>query len=251
MKLKSERLLIYIEVMTHNKISYNERGIIMDNNNEKEMLINYLFDESIPEEEMTKRQWRILEAAIKVFSEKGFEGSRTSDIAKEAEVAEGTIFRYYKTKKDLLLGLLLPMTSKFFRPLIMRSIERIIDDNTDKPIEQILEEILMDRLTLIKKNAPLMKTVLIEAMYHPELLEPIRKDIMPKVLTFIDKFMEQRIDGGEFRDFEPRDITRTLMSLLIGFVVLTNLFPDLFKYEDDRKEMKKIADILVNGIKNK
>jgi len=55
---------------------------------------SYLFDEGQSEEEMSKRQWDILDAATKIFAEKGYAGSRTSDIAKEANVAEGTIFRY-------------------------------------------------------------------------------------------------------------------------------------------------------------
>ena len=88
--------------------------------NEKE-LYSYLFNETLPEDEMSKRQWDILDAATKIFAEKGYEGSRTSDIAKEANVAEGTIFRYFKTKKDLLVGLLMPLMIKFFRPIMFKS----------------------------------------------------------------------------------------------------------------------------------
>ncbi len=46
----------------------------------------------------------ILDSAIKVFAEKGFHGSRISDVAKEAGVAEGTIYLYFKSKDDLLLS---------------------------------------------------------------------------------------------------------------------------------------------------
>ncbi len=46
----------------------------------------------------------ILDAAIKVFAEKGFHSSRISDVAREAGVAEGTIYLYFKNKDDLLLS---------------------------------------------------------------------------------------------------------------------------------------------------
>jgi TetR/AcrR family fatty acid metabolism transcriptional regulator len=46
----------------------------------------------------------ILDAAIRVFAEKGFHGSRISDVAKEAGVAEGTIYLYFRNKDDLLLS---------------------------------------------------------------------------------------------------------------------------------------------------
>lgn len=49
--------------------------------------------------QMTPKQISILEAAIEIFSDKGFSAASTSEIAQKAGVAEGTIFRYYKTKK--------------------------------------------------------------------------------------------------------------------------------------------------------
>ena len=53
--------------------------------------------------EKTQKRARILEAAIAVFAEKGFNTARVSDIAKEAGVADGTIYLYFKGKEDLLL----------------------------------------------------------------------------------------------------------------------------------------------------
>ena len=48
---------------------------------------------------------KILRAAVKVFSEKGFYNSRVADIAKEANVADGTIYLYFKNKDDILISL--------------------------------------------------------------------------------------------------------------------------------------------------
>ena len=48
---------------------------------------------------------RILRAAIKIFSHKGFFNSKISDIARSAGVADGTIYLYFKNKDDLLISL--------------------------------------------------------------------------------------------------------------------------------------------------
>lgn len=223
----------------------------MGNEFDKESLGKYLYDESVPEEEITKRQWQIIDAAIKIFSEKGFEGSRTSEIAREADVAEGTIFRYYKTKKDLLVGLLLPLIIKFFRPLMFMSIEKIMENKEHKSIEDMMTDVFCDRIALAKKNLPLVKTILLESAYHPELLEPIRRDIAPKVIPLIDKFIQDNIKSEELRDIEPRLVTRTFMSSIIGYLILTNAFPDIFGGGNDEQEMRKVADILLNGIKKR
>ena len=200
------------------------------------------------EEDITERQLKILEAAILVFSEKGFEGSRTSDIAKEAEVAEGTIFRYYKTKKDLLLGLMLPLATKFFRPLVLRSVEQIVKNEEDKPIEEMLKAVFLDRVKLVRKNMPLVKTVLVESLYHPEILATIQEKYMPEIVSFIDSITNKNIKDGRFREVDSRLITRTSMSLLAGYIILTTLYPDIFPTENDETEVEKIVDVLLNGV---
>src|SRR5690242_20890282 len=51
-----------------------------------------------------KRQ-RILDAAVKIFAEKGFYNAKVSEIARVAGVADGTIYLYFKSKDDLLISL--------------------------------------------------------------------------------------------------------------------------------------------------
>src|SRR5690554_6131964 len=79
------------------------------------------------EEKMTDKQSRIIQAAIETFSEKGYAGSSTSEIAQKAGVAEGTIFRHYKTKKDLLLSIVAPMIVNIMAPVLMKQFAKIIN----------------------------------------------------------------------------------------------------------------------------
>jgi TetR/AcrR family fatty acid metabolism transcriptional regulator len=51
-----------------------------------------------------KRQ-RILQAAVKVFARKGYHGARVSEIARRADVADGTIYLYFQNKEDILVSL--------------------------------------------------------------------------------------------------------------------------------------------------
>lgn len=215
----------------------------MDDKDKKELL------DEINEDEMTEKKIKILEAAIKVFSEKGFEGSRTSEIAKEAEVAEGTIFKYFKTKKDILLSLLFPLSFKFLKPLIMKSAEEILEKGKDKPADEVLRKLLMDRLKLVRKNMPLVKTVAIEALYHEELLDPIKEKIAPQVVKLLDDYVEMHKENGDFKDYDTRLISRTLMSMLMGYIILTSAFPEFFSLYDDEKEIENIVDIFLNGVK--
>lgn len=218
---------------------------------DKASLEKFLFDEKFSEEDITKRQWRIINAAIKIFAEKGFEGARTSEIAKEADVAEGTIFRYYKTKKDILMGLILPLIVKFFRPLMLQSAEKILENRENRPVQEVLQALFLDRLDLIEHNLPLIKTVLIESSYHPELLNVVQNEIGARVIPFVSAFIENNIKSGNFREMDPLIITRTIMSLLIGNIVISNVFPATFKTGSNEEEIKKIIDIFLHGVANK
>ena len=48
---------------------------------------------------------RILEAAIRIFAEKGFYNAKVSEIARLAGVADGTIYLYFRSKDDLLISI--------------------------------------------------------------------------------------------------------------------------------------------------
>jgi hypothetical protein len=151
----------------------------------------------------------------------------------------------------LLVGLLLPMVVRFVRPLLLRSVERIANNESNMPIEKVVEDIMMDRLELVKKNKPLIKTIAIESSYHPELLKPIQEEAGPVIIEFVDRFLKKQTENGEFRDLDSKLLSRTMMSLLLGYVVLTSILPNIFEVEDDREEIKKIVDVFLNGVKNR
>ena len=80
--------------------------------------------------DMTEKQINILSAAIELFSEKGYEATATSEIAKKAKVAEGTIFRYYKTKKDLLFAIPAALSKASLFEIFLDDFNEILNDSS-------------------------------------------------------------------------------------------------------------------------
>lgn len=197
---------------------------------------------------LSDKQWKILNAAIKVFSEKGFDASRTSEIAKEAEVAEGTIFRYFPTKKKLLESMIIPLIIKFINPLLVKSVEKIMTDGTID-IETQFKEIYYDRLQLFKKNSKLLKTVFFEASKHPELLTPIKEKLFPAIYKIVENFIEEKKSIGIINnDLPTYHIVRVMFSQLLGYILLSELFSDFFKKNSDEEDMALLAKTLLYGI---
>lgn len=66
---------------------------------------------------MKEKEQQIMDAAMKLFVERGFHGTSTAEIAKTARVATGTLFHYFKTKEELINRLYLYTKESAFSQL--------------------------------------------------------------------------------------------------------------------------------------
>ncbi|NJM77475.1 MAG: helix-turn-helix transcriptional regulator [Acaryochloridaceae cyanobacterium RU_4_10] len=78
----------------------------------------------IQEQLIVARRNQILDAAAKVFAEKGFHPATIRDVAREASIADGTIYNYFKNKSALLLGILERMRESVMQTQISRQRSR-------------------------------------------------------------------------------------------------------------------------------
>lgn len=189
------------------------------------------------------RQQEILAAAMTVFLRKGFSGSTTREIAKEAGVAEGTIFRYFKTKKDLLLELA--------SPEIVQSLADVMEELSGKPDEIILKSILRHRLEVLNKNRGLVQLLLAEARFHPEIKDQFVERIVIKAAAVIERFMTERVARGDYKVIDPAILARTLVGMM-GVFVLWREFLQGDKYVsfDNETVIDSIVEIFLNGVRN-
>ncbi|WP_286884554.1 TetR/AcrR family transcriptional regulator [Aneurinibacillus sp. UBA3580] len=216
-----------------------------------------LFDEAIQEmlnslkteDEMTEKQRRIMEAAIALFAEKGFHASSTSEIARRAGVAEGTIFKHFKTKKDLLYALIGPMFIKFASPLILKDVKQII--NEDLPAKEVILKLYRNRLALLEENWPRMRIVLQEALFHPDIMNALLENLVKDARGLAEASVKNRIEQSEFRPLPVKAITRAIFSTMLGYVFFSKAFPDEYANEDKDKDLRDAVDILMYGIANK
>jgi TetR/AcrR family transcriptional regulator, fatty acid metabolism regulator protein len=63
------------------------------------------FSRDMPRRRTDDKRQRILQAAVKVFARKGYHGAKVSEIARRADVADGTIYLYFRNKEDILVSL--------------------------------------------------------------------------------------------------------------------------------------------------
>jgi len=209
---------------------------------EEELMIRQLFDE----EKLTDKQKKILMAAIESFSEKGFASTSTSEIAKKAGVAEGTIFRHYKTKKDLLMSIVAPMMTKLIGPYIVNDFNKVLDRQYER-VEEFLRATIENRREVLKKLLPVIKIMLQEIPFHPELreqfVEQVAKNIFGRVSNVIKGYQEK----GQMIEMQPESVARLAITSVFGYLFSRYiLFPD--NKWDDELETERTIQFIMNGL---
>ncbi|HEX9026020.1 MAG TPA: helix-turn-helix domain-containing protein [Clostridium sp.] len=197
------------------------------------------------EDGMTEKQISILSAAIELFSEKGYEATATSEIAKKANVAEGTIFRYYKTKKDLLFAIPTTLSKVSLFEIFLDDFNEILNADYEH-FETFLRKIVLNRKKFASETAPILKVIIQEIPFHPELrIKILSTVVLPsinKLICLIDKFKKQ----GEIIDIPSTSIVNLIATSIFGYLFLHYVaLPEL---KHDEEDLDYLIQYIINGI---
>lgn len=198
------------------------------------------------DEKKTEKQLRILSAAIEVFAEKGYAASSTSEIAQKAAVAEGTIFRHYKTKKDLLLSIVAPMMTKLLAPFVLRDFTKVLDADYAS-FEDFLQAVVRNRAEFVRKHLPVVKILLQEIPFHPELKEQFLDTVAGQVLGRLLPIIERFQANGQIVPIPSKTALRLTGSAIIGFLAARYMLLPHLEWEDER-EIEHTVQFILYGL---
>ncbi|MGB5231132.1 MAG: TetR/AcrR family transcriptional regulator [Desulfoprunum sp.] len=146
--------------------------------------------------DLNKRS-KIIAAATKVFAKKGFFTARISDIAKEAKVADGTIYLYFNNKYDILISVFEEEIGK-----IIDQIRKILATETDP--KKMLEMYVTRHLQTMKKNRNLAEVIQIELRQTNKLIKEYRNTKFIEYTDMMADIVRIGQSQGLFRaDIEP------------------------------------------------
>jgi AcrR family transcriptional regulator len=182
-------------------------------------------NEAGAEHKMTEKQARIFEAAIEVFAEKGYAGSSTSEIAQRAGVAEGTIFRHYKTKKDLLISIVTPAMVRMLAPFVIREFREVLKTDYDR-FDQFLRALIENRILFLQQNRSLFKIIVQEIPFHPDLQHQFQKLVFAQVKVHFEKVVDKFKAEGKMVDLPTMTILRLSASTIIGYILARSIVSD-------------------------
>ncbi|MCP0886613.1 TetR/AcrR family transcriptional regulator [Ligilactobacillus sp. WILCCON 0076] len=170
-----------------------------------------IYKQRIIKEDMPAGKKKVFKAALELIAKNGLHATTTAKIAKQAGVSEGTIYKYFASKEDLLAKLLIPILTEIRDTFFLQS-------KTFDSLEEVIHFVIKDRLEFVNVNFDFIKIVLREILDGHDLSIYFQDviigegSIVEKLADFKKRFPEIRSELTSFQ------IMRIFMGPLLVFV---------------------------------
>jgi AcrR family transcriptional regulator len=199
----------------------------------------------------------ILQAAEKVFVQKGYRLATVDDIAEEAQFSKATLYRYFKSKSDIFFEIIRSSFEETYDGIKKIQMKAL---SAEKKIKELIGYIIttyhkkknLSRILFMEKAV--MKKLIntdadphfAHADFHPH-ISPRIKSQMEAISSVIMEIIREGVKAGEFRNVDVHDASVVLGSLLRGFYFRGPI-------QDKKYSIQETTDLLhsffLNGIKS-
>jgi AcrR family transcriptional regulator len=203
--------------------------------------------ENIPRREREKLRQRreILDAALRLFSEKGYHNVSMHEIAKEAEFGIGTLYKFFRNKEELYKALIMEMAESSNHALV----EALEQERN--PLLAINKYIAVRR-ELFFDNLPLNRLYFAETRGASfNIKAGLDHDLLKLYDQLIDKLasvFERGVNQSVFRALDPQDMALALEGMINSFLFRIMEYPARFRETDN---LSTAAEIFFKGVLDK
>jgi TetR/AcrR family fatty acid metabolism transcriptional regulator len=169
--------------------------------------------DAIQEQLIAARRTQILEAAARVFASKGFHATTIKDIARDAGIADGTIYNYFANKTALLFGLLEQMRQTAMQAPDVQGIDML---DLRSFLRMYLRQPL---LTMKQNNFALFRVVISELLVNEEVRTEYYRQILEPTLQLAEPMIQMWAAEKRIKPTDARLLIRTLSALVMGLMI--------------------------------
>ena len=193
------------------------------------------FEDYLEEADYPKGKKKIMQAAVEMISTKGYNGTSTLQIAEHAGLSQATLFKYFKTKVDLLTAILHPVVPGLFGSFF----EGLLAFETT---EEKVHYLVHNRMAYLKKNRALMKIILQEIFSNKKL----RKEQLYIWNTLQDKLLRLHKELIKDSRVNPELTIPQMVRICVG--PLLGYFAQLYIVGDNSEIRDKDLELLEKQI---
>lgn len=195
-----------------------------------------------------ERRLQILQVAMRLFSEKGFSGTTTKEIANLAGVSEATVFKHFANKDELYSAILDHKACKREFQCPFDSLAEYVEAKDDF---RVFYTMALEALNHHEEDTDFLRLMLHSALEGHDLARIFFDSFITNVYTFLGEYIKRRQQDGAFREVEPRIVVRSFIGMFVHHS-LNNILWDkegkLLKISNE-EAAREFATILLQGIK--
>jgi TetR/AcrR family fatty acid metabolism transcriptional regulator len=193
------------------------------------------------ERRYARRRQEILAAAAHVFAEKGYRDSKISEIARALDIADGTIYNYFASKRDILMAIMDKA----------RTDARVLEPNPAALRTRAdLVSALVAAYDALLDHLPFMRTLLVEAWSDDAIMRDYLTTQMTHIRQPIEAYIRARIEAGKFRPVDAALVTQMVLGMLVAPIVpvLRGAVPPP-THEQRRLYAETSIDVFMDGVR--
>ena len=176
-------------------------------------LVFIMAEVSIQEQLMQLRRNQILDAAVSVIAERGFERTTIKQIAKQAGVADGTIYNYFKNKAAIMTAIVARMTQQERRDLDFAQA-------AEMDFASFLGTYIPQRFQEMEAEMPALKVVMAETLNNAEFRDRLNAEIYQPLFMLAEQYVQQLIERESMPTDDAALLTRLIASPVFGLLML-------------------------------
>ena len=194
----------------------------------------------------TDRRNQLLEAALEVFSRKGFEGTTTKEVATAAGVTEAIIFRHFPTKQALYTAVLDHHVESSELQDWLAEIKSWMDQNND---EEVLRSIARVILRSYRTDTRYERVLLFAALEGHELGLAHNRQIVAPIYELLRDYFARRQREGAVEELHPGAIIGAIGGMAKNHAMMTQMFGYSTEAASDEEVIQSFVRITMNGIR--
>ena len=165
-----------------------------------------------------ERRRVIIEASLTLFSQKGFRGTTTKEIAQAAGCSEATLFKHFATKDELYSAIL--ETKVRIEEVLAQAMHMA----TRKDDAGVFRAVGLRALSRVEQDSTLMRLLLFSALEGHALAPIFFESQVRRLHEFLSSYIETRIADGVFRPVNPLVAARGFMGMIVHYILLHEIY---------------------------
>ncbi len=168
-----------------------------------------------------ERANEILDAALRLFIEKGFAATPVDEIARAARISKGAVYLYFPSKDAILEGLVKRAVSPFAEGIVQR-LEAADESHPRQVITDVMHSFRRAARDENLYSVPML--VIREAPGSPEIASIYRQEILDHVLPALGGYLRRARSVGALRNVDPDMAVRSIIGPIIAHFLLAKVF---------------------------